>query len=236
MSVISLFKIKELPKKLDLVYRIDGRKRDKYSFMARPSKYNENEIEIMVWYKEDVETGLKRAFSDEASKIISIFKENGREQVLRKVFAFVNLENSTLEIYRGIDNITIELKDILQDFLKTDLTSVSLNSGQLLKIIQTHSNELKQAMFKYIHGLWYHIIRGTHLENNNKYKTYLETKQDSLRVISVLPKIKYINGNEYMVTINGDRGTIRMSNGYVKWKPRAEIRQIVSLVDSVFSF
>jgi len=236
MSVISLFKIKELPKKLDLVYRIDGRKRDKYSFKARTSKYNENEIEIMVWYKEDIETGLKRAFSDQAPGIISIFKENGREQVLRKVFAFVNLENSTLEIYRGIDNITIELKDILQDFLKTELASVSLNSGQLLKIIQSHSKELKQAMFKYIHGLWYHIIRGTHLENNNKYKTYLETKQDSLRVISVLPKIKYLNGSEYMVTINGDRGTIRMSNGYVKWKPRAEIRQIVSLVDSVFSF
>jgi len=42
-----------------------------------------------------------------------------------------------------------------------------------------------------------------------------------------------LNGSDYMVTINGDRGTIRMSDGLLKWKPRLEVRQIVQIVANV---
>jgi hypothetical protein len=76
-------------------------------------------------------------------------------------------------------------------------------------------------------------MRGRHLENNLKYKDYIVSKPDSLRCISIVPKIKYLNGSKYMVTINGDKGTIRMSNGYFKWKPRLEVKQIVSMVVNV---
>jgi len=54
-----------------------------------------------------------------------------------------------------------------------------------------------------------------------------------LSCISIIPKIKYLNGSEYSVTINGDKGTIKMWDGMFKWKPRLEVRQIVSIVANV---
>jgi hypothetical protein len=42
-----------------------------------------------------------------------------------------------------------------------------------------------------------------------------------------------MNGSEYSVTINGDKGTIKMWDGMFKWKPRLEVRQIVSIVANV---
>jgi len=102
-----------------------------------------------------------------------------------------------------------------------------------MHITKKYSSELKQAMFKYIHGLWYTIIRGRHLENNRKYKDYIVSKPDSLRCISIVPKIKYLNGNGYSVTINGDKGTIKMWDGMFKWKPRLEVKQIVSMIINV---
>jgi hypothetical protein len=104
-----------------------------------------------------------------------------------------------------------------------------------MHIVKAYSTELKQAMFKYIHGLWYHIIRGRHLEQNGKYKDFIVTKPDSLRCVSIVPKIKYLNGSEYSVTINGDKGTIKMWDGMFKWKPRIEVRQIVQIVANVAS-
>ncbi|MDI6826108.1 MAG: hypothetical protein QMD36_02845 [Candidatus Aenigmarchaeota archaeon] len=233
MTTITLFKIEPLPNKGGLVNRLNNVKKKGFWLKAKESKYNENEVEIDVWYEEDVEIGLRRAFSEEAYEMVDYFRNNGKEKIIRKVYCFVNLELGTLEIYRGIDAITYKIKEIIEKLLEVNLTSVSLDSGHLMHIVTKYSSELKQAMFKHIHGLWYHIIRGRHLENNGKYKDFIVTKPDSLRCVSIIPKIKYLNGSEYSVTINGDKGTIKMWDGMFKWKPRLEVRQIVSIVANV---
>lgn len=233
MPTVTLLKIEPMPTKSDLIDGLNGKRRNGCWLKAKESKYNKNEIEVDVWYEEDVETGLKRAFSDEAYEMIEYLKTNGKEKVVRKVYCFINLELKTLEIYRGLDVITYKIKEIVENLLEVNLVTISLDSGHLMHIVKKYSSELKQAMFKYIHGLWYHIIRGRHLEKNGKYKDFIVTKPDALRCVSIIPKIKFLNGNGYSVTINGDKGTIKMWDGMFKWKPRLEVRQIVSIVANV---
>jgi hypothetical protein len=235
MTTVTLFKIEPLPFKKDIIKKLNGKKKNGCWLKAKKSKYNKNEIEIDVWYEEDIEIGLKRAFSDEAYEMVNYLKSNGKEKIVKKVYCFIDLDMGVLEIYRGLDFITNRIREILEKLLEVSLSAISLDSGHLLHITRKYSSELKQAMFKYIHGLWYQIIRGRHLENNRKYKDYIVTKPDSLRCISIVPKIKYLNGSKYMVTINGDKGTIKMNNGFYKWKPRIEVKQIVSMVVNVAS-
>jgi hypothetical protein len=236
MTIVSLFRFGELPQKEEIIARLDGRKENGFWFKAKESRHNEDEVEIDIWYEEDIELGMRRAFSDEGYEMAEYLKQRGKEKVIRKVYCFIDLKLKTLEIYRGQDSITETIKEKLEQILSTTFSPVSLTPEQLVNIVNTYSSELKQAMFKYIHGLWYHIIRGRHLEANGKYKSYLETKPDSLRMVSVTPKIKYMNGRDYMVTINGDKGTIRMCDGFFKWKPRFEVKQIVNLVVGVTNF
>jgi len=233
MTTITLFKIEPMPNKNDIVHRLHGKKKDGCWIKAKESKHNNNEVEIDVWYEEDIETGLKRAFSDEAYEVVEYLKTKGKEKIIRKVYCFIDLSLGTLEIYRGIDVITYKIKGVIEKLLKIDLSTISLDAGHLMHIVKGYSSELKQAMFKYIHGLWYHIIRGRHLEKNGKYKDFIVTKPDSLRCVSIIPKIKYLNGNGYSVTINGDKGTIKMWDGMFKWKPRLEVKQIVQIVANV---
>jgi len=233
MPTITLFKIEPMLVKKDLIKALNGKKKNGCWLKAKESKHNKGEIEIDIWYEEDVEIGLKRAFSEEAYEMVEYLKINGKEKVVRKVFCFINLELETLEIYRGIDTITYKIKEIIESLLEVNLVTISLDAGHLMHIVKKYSSELKQAMFKYIHGLWYHIIRGRHVEKNGKYKDFIVMKPDSLRCVSIVPKIKYLSGNGYSVTINGDKGTIKMWDGMFKWKPRLEVRQIVSIVANV---
>ena len=235
MTTITLFKIEPLLENGEMIRRLNRKKKNGCWIKAKKSRHNEDEIEIDVWYEEDVETGLKRAFSDQAYEMLEYLKTKGKEKIVRKVYCFIDLNLGTLEIYRGVDFITYRIKEIIESLLEVTLSTVSLDAGHLMHITKKYSTELKQAMFKYIHGLWYQIMRGRHLESNGKFKDYLVTKPDSLRCVSIVPKIKYLNGSDYMVTINGDKGTIRMSNGYFKWKPRLEVKQIVSIVANVSS-
>jgi len=232
MVTITLFKVNPLPKRKDVLKKLKGRK-DNFWFEAKISRFNENEVQIDIWFEESVELGLKRAFSDEAYEVLEYLKMNGKERILRKVYCFLNLDLALIEIYRGLDNVTWRIKEIIEKSLEVSLTPLSLDSGQLIHLIAKHSVELKQAMFKNVHGLWYNILRGRHLEDNVKFKDLLVMRPECLRVISIVPRIKYLNGNGYMVTINGDKGTIKMSNGLFKWKPRLEVRQIVSLIANV---
>ncbi len=230
MTTVTLFKVEPLLAKKDVHNRLNQQKANGCWFRVRKSKGNKNEMEIDIWYEEDLETGMKKIFQADAYEMAEYIRERGKDRIIRKVYCFINVKSGTLEIYRGIDGVTYRIKGLIEKLLKVNLTAVSLDSGQLLTIVKENSSELKQAMFKYIHGLWYHIIRGNHLENNNKYRNYLSSKPDSLRVISIKPKIKYINGSEYMITINGDKGTIKMSRGAFNWRPRLEVKQIVSMV------
>ena len=230
MTTISLFKFDEILPKEQIIKLLDGRKEDGFWFKAKQSRFRESEIEIDVWYEEDIEAGMHRVFADEAADIVQYLKENGKEKIIRKIYCFIDVEKKTLEIYRGYDGLTERIKQRLEKILTTAFVPFSLSSQELVKIVNNHSSELKQAMFKYIHGLWYSIIRGRHLEKNQKYEQYLQTKPDSLRMISIVPKIRYMSPREYMVTINGDKGTIKMSDGIFKWKPRFEVKQIIEFI------
>lgn len=231
MTTISLFKFDEIVSKNQTIKLLDGRRENGFSFRAKESRFREDEIEIDVWFEENVENGLSKLFPDDVSEIVQYLKENGKEKIIRKIYCFLDVKKKTLEIYRGYDAITEAIKQKLERILSTKFYNYSLTSEQLVKIVNNYSSELKQAMFKYIHGLWYNIIRGRHLENNEKYSSYLNIKPDSLRMISIIPKIKYMS-REYMVTINGDKGTIKMADGYFKWKPRFEIKQIIDIITS----
>ncbi len=230
MTTICLFKFDEILPKEQIIKLLDGRKENGFWFRAKQSRFRENEIEIDVWYEEDIEVGMHRVFADEALEIVQYLKENGKEKIIRKIYCFVDVEKKVLEIYRGYDQLTERIKQKLEKVLATKFTQFSLTSDELLKIVKNHSSELKQAMFKYVHGLWYSIIRGRHLENNEKYMHYLQAKPNSLRMISIVPKIKYMSSKEYMVTINADKGTIKMSEGSFKWRPRFEVKQIIDFV------
>jgi hypothetical protein len=230
MTTISLFKFDEILPKEQIIKLLDGKREDGFWFKAKQSRFRESEIEIDVWYEEDIEAGIHRVFADEATEIVQYLKENGKEKIVRKIYCFIDVEKRTLEIYRGYDGLTEEIKQRLEEILSTTFAPFSLSSQDLVKIVNNHSCELKQAMFKYIHGLWYSIIRGRHLEKNQKYEQYLQTKPDSLRMVSIVPKIRYMSPREYMVTINGDKGTIKMSDGIFKWKPRFEVKQIIDFI------
>jgi hypothetical protein len=86
-------------------------------------------------------------------------------------------------------------------------------------------------MFKNIDGLFYQTMRGSNLETNKRFLEYIAKFKDCLRVISIRPAIKFLNGGRYQVTINGDKGSIRFSPlPDYKWRPRFEIRQVVDIV------
>jgi len=75
------------------------------------------------------------------------------------------------------------------------------------------------------------------LENNKKFKEYMEKFPECLRVISFRPRIKFLNKNSrYQVTVNGDKGTIKISEGFFSWRPRYEIRQIVFIITRKSNF
>jgi hypothetical protein len=200
---------------------------------ARPSKYSRHELFIQYWWYEDVEENMKKVFSEEETEeIVTFLKQNGKNRILKRVYCFLNLMTRTLEVYRGPDSKTSEIVSALEKLLNVKFEPIKLASKDLQELYKNHSMELKQAMFKNVDGLMYEILRGQTLENNEKFKKYLEQFPDCLRVISFRPKIKFMNGNsKYQVTLNGDKGTLKISsNGIFQWRPRYEIRQIIFLV------
>jgi hypothetical protein len=233
MPTITVFKFDQLSNILEICKSLNGKKFEDCWLTARVSKYNNNEVYIQFWYYESVEENLRRVFDeDDAHEIVSVLKENGKNKVLKRTYCFINLITKTLEIYRGRDEKTEKIISIFESSLKTKFNQLSIKSEDLRRIYSEHGTELKQAMFKNIDGLIYYILRGNCLENNEKFKKYLETSLNSLRVISFRPRIKFLNDhNKYQVTINGDKGTIRLSgNEIFQWRPRFEIRQIVFIV------
>ncbi|MDI6807199.1 MAG: hypothetical protein QMD14_05355 [Candidatus Aenigmarchaeota archaeon] len=234
MGVISIYKYESLPDRLEVVKELNGKKVNSDLIIAKLSRYNRQEVVIQYFYYESVEDALKRVLPEsDSDEVVSFLRQNGKTKVLRKAYCFINILTKTLEVYRGQDSRTDRIVSTLEQLLNTKFTQITLDSQVLQKIYTEHGVELKQAMFKNIHGLFYEILRGKFLESNNKFKEYLNKFPEALRVISFRPKIKFLNSyNKYQVTINGDRGTIRFSssNGLFKWRPRLEVRQITFLV------
>ncbi len=233
MTTITVYRFDATTNVVEICSKLKLKRNGDRWITAKPNKYNRNEVFILYWYYEDIEDSIKRVADDrDTSEIVAVLKQNGKDRVLRRVYCYINLLTNTLEIYRGADSKTDEIATAIEQLLSIKLTQLSIKSEDLQKIYINHGTELKQAMFKNIHGLLYNILRGKFLENNEKFKQHLQSFPDCLRVVSFRPKIKFLNGNQkYQVTINGDRGTIKLSSNEVfKWRPRFEVRQITFLV------
>lgn len=233
MGVVTVYKYDSLLEVLNIVKALNGKKIDGDLITAKPSRYNRSEVVVQYFYYEDVEDVLKRVLSEKDSdEVVSFLRQNGKTKVLRKAYCFINTLTRTLEVYRGPDNRTDKIVSTLEQLLNIKFIPITLDSQALQKIYTEHGVELKQALFKNIHGLFYEMLRGKFLENNSKFKEYLNKFPEALRVISFRPKIKFLNNNKYQVTINGDKGTIRFSspNNLFKWRPRFEIRQVTFFI------
>lgn len=240
MSIVSVFKFNSLSGPWQVAKSLHGQKMQDSWMTAFVSKYNRNEVCLNYWFYEDLEDSIKRVFDEnESLEVVSYLKQNGKTRVLKRVYCFINMMTKTLEIYTGYEPKLEEIVTTLEAVLKTRFTRVTLTSESLQNIYSHHSNELKQVMFKNVEGLFYEILRGKYLENNEKFKQYMEKFPESLRVISFRPRIKFLNGNnKYQVTLNGDRGTMRFSspNGEFDFRPRIEIRQLTFLIAATLGF
>jgi len=236
MVVVSIFKIENPNTVENIVKQLDKKKANGCWISAQRSDYVDNEVFIQYWYNEDIEECIKRSFSEQdAMEIYSILKRSGRTIILKRIYCFVNTLTNTLEVYRWKDDKTEEIVAVFEKLLGTRIIAITLKPEELQRIYSEHSIELNQAMFKNVDGLLYDILKGSCLENNQKFNEYMNKFQKSLRVISFRPRIRFLNGNNrYQVTINGDKGTIKFSeqnNGF-KWRPRFEIRQMTFVIAS----
>lgn len=240
MSVVTVFKFNNLSDPWQVAKSLHGQKMTDSWMSAFVSKYNRNEVVVSYWFYEDLEVSIKKVFDEnESLEIVSYLQQNGKTRVLKRVYCFLNTMMKTLEVYTGSE---IKLEEIITTFeriLKTKFTRLVLTSNDLQSIYSQHSNELKQVMFKNVEGLFYEILRGKYLENNEKFKQYMEKFPECLRVISFRPRIKFLNGNnKYQVTLNGDRGTMKFSspNEEFDFRPRIEIRQLTFLLAATLGF
>jgi len=234
MPTISLFLVEPTPSVKEIVAKLDKKKINEAWLTARKSKFLTTEVVIEYFYYESLEENLRRVIDgEEFHDIVNILSKNGNYTILRKVMCYFNERIGLLEICRGHDEVTKRLKTIFEKLLGVKLIPVTLDSKELIRLVQNHSMELRQAMFKNVDGFWYTILRGTHLENNSKFNEYLIKNHNSLRVVSIRPKIRFLR-NKYTVTINGDKGTLKFLPGDVfKWRPRFEIRQMVFIIASM---
>ncbi|MEM5797338.1 MAG: hypothetical protein QXD72_02060 [Candidatus Aenigmatarchaeota archaeon] len=240
MSVVTIYKFDGLSNSQQVAKLLDGQKVNDSWFTAFVSKYNKNEVVVNYWVYEDLENSIKKILDEnESMEIVSYLQQNGKTRVLKRIYCYLNTMMKTLEIYTGSEDRIDQIVTAMEKILKIKLSRVVLSSAELQNIYLQHSNELKQVMFKNVEGLFYEILRGKHLENNEKFKQYMEKFPESLRVISFRPRIKFLNGNnKYQVTLNGDRGTMKFSspNGEFDFRPRIEIRQLTFLIASTLGF
>jgi len=155
----------------EIINRLDKKKSSNCWMSAEKSNYTDTEVFVQYWYNESIEDCVKRAFSDQdATEIYSVLKQSGRTLVLRRIYCFINMITRTLEVYRGKDTKTDEITAMFERLLETRITPITLRSEELQKLYSMHSTELNQAMFRNIDGLFYEILRGNSLQDNQKFK------------------------------------------------------------------
>ncbi|MEM5800903.1 MAG: hypothetical protein QXD54_05005 [Candidatus Aenigmatarchaeota archaeon] len=231
MPTITVFLFEKLPSPFEICGILNNKKFKDSWIEAKVSRYDKNEVFVQYFYYESLEDALKKAFSEEdIYEIVSFLKQNGKNKILKRTYCFINTLTKTLEVYRGPDKKTEEIVLLLESLLKVKFHPLKLDSQKLKEIYSKHAIELKQAMFRNIEGLIYEVLKGNYLEKNRKFNFYLAKFPSCLRVISFRPKIKFLNSSKYQVTINGDKGTIKLSSNYFNWRPRFEIRQIVFII------
>jgi hypothetical protein len=230
MPTITMLTFDEIPKIEKAISLLNGKRNGEDWISARQNKYNQDEIFIQHWYYEDIESGLKRALSEEDSyEIVSVLKENGKDRVLKRTYAFLNFITHTLEIYRGNDAKTRKLLNILEENSRIKFTSLKLSEAELLEIHKKHSNELTRVVLRSPQSKEEIAISGRNVDSSERLGQLFRNSGFGLREISFRPKIKFMNENsKYVVTLDGDKGTLKIgSNQVFQWRPRFEIRQIV---------
>ena len=233
MPAITLFIAENVKPKFQIIKEINENGRgEKEWFSATLNKYQPEEIIINYFFEESIEEHLSRVLEkDEVEEVISVLKQNDNSKVIKKITGFFNVNNKLLEICRGPDKITERIVEKLTEITGIKFKRVKVSASGLQQIYQKHSLEVTQAMFKNVDWLFYQTMRGSNLETNKRFLEYMTKFKDCLRVISIRPAIKFLNGGRYQVTINGDKGSIRFSPlPDYKWRPRFEIRQVVDIV------
>jgi hypothetical protein len=233
VPAITLFIAENVKPKLRIIKDInENGKEEKEWLSATLNKSQPEEIIISYFFEESIEEHLSRVLEeDEVEEVISVLKQNGNSKVIKKVTSFFNVNDKLLEVYRGPDKITERIVEKLTEITGIKFKRVKVSADSLQQIYQKHSLEVTQAMFKNVDGLFYQIMRGNNLETNRRFLEYMAKFKDNLRVISIRPAIKFLNGGKYQVTVNGDKGSIRFSPlPDFRWRPRFEIRQIVEIV------
>jgi hypothetical protein len=229
MPTITVFATEDMPKLEEAISLLNGKKNGGNWISARQNKYNQDEIFIQYWYYEDIERGLKRAFSEEDSyEIVTVLKENGKDKVLKRTYAFISYVAHSLEIYRGLDSRTNELLKLLERTLDAKFRPLVLSEKELMQIYEKHSSELKKATLKNQQSNEEITITGANIDVSETFEELLR-QHWFLREISFRPKIKFMNEhNRYVVSLDGDKGTLKISSNEVfQWRPRFEIRQLV---------
>jgi uncharacterized alkaline shock family protein YloU len=233
MPTITVFIAQNVKPKLQIIKEInENGKGEKEWFSATLNKSQPEEIIINYFFEESIEEHLSKVLEeDELEEVVSVLRQNGNSKIIKKVTCFFNVNSKLLEIYRGPDKITEKIAEKLTQITGIVFKRVKISAEGLQQIYQKYSLEVTQAMFKNVDGLFYQTMRGSNLETNRRFLEYMVKFKDCLRVISIRPAIKYLNGGRYQVTINGDKGSIKFSPlPDFKWRPRFEIRQVVDIV------
>jgi len=228
-----MFVAQNTKSKFQIVREINEKgKGDKEWFSAVLSKSQPEEIIISFFFEESLENHLSKVLEkDELEEVVSVLKQNGNSKIIKKITCFFNAETRILEVYRGPDKLTERIVERLTEITGIVFKRIKISADGLQQIYQKHSLEVTQAMFKNVDGLFYQTLRGNNLETNRRFLEYMSKFKDFLRVISIRPAIKFLNGGRYQITLNGDKGSIRFSSlTDFKWRPRFEIRQIIDIV------
>jgi len=232
MPVISLFTFDKPLDMQNLCKNLNGKKSNDFWITAMASKYNKEEIFVQYWYYEDIDDSIRQVFEeDDAYEVVSFLKQNGKNKVLKRVYVFVNIKNKTLEVYRGPDKKTEEIIKKISGYLKIKFTPLQLKSHEMERML-SHISELRTAVFRNVHGLKVEIMKADALQENLKFKHHMKYFRNCFRGMTFRPKIKFLNNNnKYHVYLDGDRGTLYLSENEVfRWRPRFEIRQIVQKI------
>jgi len=174
MPTISLFKINNCNglKTEELAKKLDGEKFKENWIIAKQSKYNKNEVFIQYWYYEDVEKLLKRVFGEDFYDILKILKQHNKEKILKRIYAFLNVETKTLEIYSK--SREKELKELFEKILGLKFEKIVLSKVQLeelMKKVSIETKELTDRAAKFIPKI-------TYLNNDCRYSVVVTNRGD----------------------------------------------------------
>lgn len=225
ISVYTFSSMKTSPE--ELVERLNELNENEWWIKARYNKYW-NEITGIFNYYITINDIIER-FIPELTKHVTEFSN---KKIRKSVRFFIDMEKRMVEIYRGHDKVTEQIKCLIEQTIRAKLEPLTLTPEQMIKIIKNNSSELTQAYFTNVDGFMYEAYRGRHLETNLSFLLKLRKYLNSLKIISVKPKILYESLYPYQITINGNKGTIKFSGNNNKSKPRSEIRQIIYIISN----